>query len=129
MRARDEAKEKPGTKNGGGAKGTLRPYTFHPTKEQRNILRDRSLDTYNILQGLSDWLRLGHRITLGHSDRGDGLYAVIRDGTAKWDNAMSVFVYHSDLAKVLQGLDYFLTEVAPEFPAVPSAPNTFDDEW
>jgi len=86
-------------------------------------------DAARVLIGIEFWLGVGHRITCGRSDNGGGYYVVIRDGTKEWSEAQAVFVYHSDLAKALQGLLYYLTEVAPEFPRVPPIARVEDEDW
>jgi len=106
-----------------------RPFTFHPTTEQRQILTTGTKTTAEVLLGLEEWVNLGHRITIGRSEVGGSLYAVIRDGHKEWSEAQAVFVYHNDLAKALTGLLYFLDSVAPEFPSIPALQTTFLTDW
>jgi hypothetical protein len=129
MRQADEAKERRLRARGAPRNDTIRPYTWHPNKEQREALREQTYDIARVLIGLEFWIGLGHRITLGKSANGDGVYCVIRDGSREWQDAQAVFVYHSELGKALQGLNYYLVEVAPEFPSVPKIARAEEEDW
>jgi len=95
------------------------PYiAFHPTKEQKEFLREQEDSLEDLLGGLVSFLREGHKIQIGLSERTGAIYATLRERSDDWKTAISVSAFHAEPGMALRSLCYFVVVCHPRFPSV-----------
>lgn len=97
-----------------------RPYTFHPTKAQRESIRADTTTLGAMLDHLGGWTRQGCKIVLGYRAESNAHYALIREGGEDFSMNKAVSCWHGNLATAAAMLYYYLAEVNTGWPTVTS---------
>lgn len=108
MQRRQDKKTQQGASNG--------IFTWHPTSEQKDFLREGGLDWFETFEVLTGALNRGLKITLGMRLENGSVYAIAREGGTAWDSSRAVSVWHAEPGPALRALAYYLRDVNPHFP-------------
>lgn len=103
---------------------------FHPTKEEKDELKDEQ--KFNLEWGLlviSNYLDGRASLSVGYAGRTDSYYATLREKSDNWQDARSLSCFHSDPSRAIIGLAFSLERHYDDFPNVESTIQPRDLEW
>jgi len=103
--------------------------TFRPTSEEREELSAGRLGLEEAVGILGTTVMEGARLVVGHKPENGSYYAILRDATTPYENAVAVSYWHSDPAKCLVGLAYALAKRFPHFPDLPPTQLDLGPDW
>lgn len=104
-------------------------FTFHPTAEQKKLLKSSPMDLEKDLENADTFLSRGCVLSIGQRLDTGSCYATMREKTDNWKEARAVSAWHAEPAKALKALMFILTSELAEFPEVEFKPSSFDEDW
>ncbi len=103
--------------------------TFHPTRDERQALAAGAMPPEDVYSTLAKVIERNCGLALGYDmDRGN-FYAIMRDKSQEWSEALACSAFHSDLYKAVQGLAFALHHKWPRFPEEVQLELPTSDEW
>lgn len=102
-------------------------FTYRPTEKHKKLMQENDTPLEAVITCLGDKLDGGIRLTMGHNPQTHSFYVMARNGDKKWDEGVAVSVWHSDLARAIWGMWFYLTVVNPDYPE--SVPNAYQTEF
>lgn len=103
--------------------------SFHPTKEQREQIKEQSYELEGILDFLSTWLNDGFKLTIQYNEAQEAYCVMLRDGKSEWQSARVLSCWHVDWARALQTLVFALETVYTHFPDIPEGAKKEELDW
>ena len=116
-------------------KGQAREYqpsllqTFHPTVQEKEVLKAREADIETLLVAVETWIEKGNSFTLGQRMDTDSFYALIREKGTHWEQARGLTAWHGNLIQALNGLVFALETRYEDFPEIDIQTSMYKDEW
>lgn len=127
-RVEEERKSKKKRSSAGSSRSSAF-ITFHPTKEQKEVLKELPWGPLEALDNLAFWLERGHKFTLIQKPDNGSFCAMLRENTKNWQEALTLTCWHAQPERALVGLVWALENLYPEFPDVKERIVPVDDDW
>jgi hypothetical protein len=118
--------KKPGTKQATSDPGI---FNWKPSESVKMLFKANGFTLDQALTVLDDRVNCGLKISISFNQRGNAISVIVRDGAVPWQEGEAVAVNHSDLAKALLAMGYYLGEVNPGFPSSPAQPGAMEFDW
>lgn len=103
--------------------------TYHPTTEEKEILKSLPLDLDKALDSMRVYIERGATLSIGVRLDSGAYYATIRAKSDDWKTAPAVSAWHSDPAKALLALSFAMENKFEDFPEINGKGQQFIDEW